>query len=221
MGEHLQTAKTRTRHRTLPSIVGRVFGHLTILDERSEKRTTGKTRFDVLARCTCGVEKWVEERSVRRGLVTSCGSCANKTHGGSRTPEYAVWRSMRARCENTKHPAFLNYGGRGVTVCAEWVSFQRFLADMGPQPFRGASIERVDNQKGYSKDNCVWANATQQNRNRRSNRMLTVAGITQPVSAWAQQVGIRHNTICYRLDHGWAPEAAVSVPPNFSNKRKK
>lgn len=218
MGKHLQTAKPRTRQRTLPSIVGQQFKFLTVLDERRTKNGLGKSRFDVLVRCVCGVDKWVEERGVRRGLVTSCGSCANKTHGASNTPEYAIWRSMLARCNRKSHQAYKNYGGRGVVVCAEWGTFEQFFADMGKQPFKGASIERKDNNRGYEKDNCVWANATEQNRNRRTNHVLTVNGVSKTVAEWAQLSGIRHNTISYRIAHGWTPEAAVSIKPNFTNK---
>lgn len=220
MEKDLRTAKPRARRRVLASIVGKNYGLLTILDERRIKNGLGKSAFDVFARCICGKEKWVEERSVRRGLVTSCGSCANKTHGRSKTPEYAVWRSMLARCETKTHQAYKNYGGRGITVCDQWHTFEQFFADMGEQPFKGASIERINNSLGYSKDNCMWANSTAQNRNRRSNRLLTVNGVTKPVCEWAAQTGLRHNTICYRLDNGWTPELAITTPPNYTNRKQ-
>lgn len=218
MEKRLRIAKPRYRARALPSIVGKKFKFLTVLDERRVKQGLGKSKFDVLVQCVCGVTKWVEERSVRRGLVTSCGSCANKTHGGSKTPEYFVWRSMLARCQNKKHPAYKNYGGRGVSVCKDWLSFANFVADVGKQPFKGASIDRIDNNLGYSKENCKWSNATEQNRNRRTNRFVTVAGVTKTIVEWAQEVGLRHNTLSYRLSHGWKPEDAIKVKPNFSNR---
>ena len=213
----LQTVKPRLRKRTLPAIVGEVFSHLTIVDERRVKNGLGKSTFEVYAECVCGIKKWVSDRSVRRGLVQSCGSCANKTHGASKTPEYAVWRGILARCLRNTHPAYHNYGGRGITVCAQWYTFQQFFADMGRRPFKGASLERVDNNLGYTKTNCCWANTTTQSRNRRSNRRVTVAGETKTIAEWAEQYGIRHNTIAYRLNHGWPAHAAVSTTPNFAN----
>ena len=218
MEKRSQTAEPRFRRRVLPSIVGQTFALLTVEAERRIKAGLGKSKFEVKVRCACGAMKWVEERSVRRGLTQSCGSCANKTHGRSKTPEYAVWRSMLARCANPKHPAFHNYGGRGITVCDAWWSFDKFFADMGEQPFKGASIERVNNDLGYSKANCVWATTTEQSRNRRTNRRLTIGGVTKTVAEWAEAYGVRHNTIAYRLAHGWPPMEAVSVKPNFSNR---
>ena len=217
----LLIAKQRNRKRTLPSIVGSDFGLLTVKAERHEKRTTGKTYFEVLVVCICGTERWAEERSVRRGSITSCGRCANKTHGASRTPEYAVWRAMIDRCILTTHKAYKNYGGRGVTVTPRWFDFAAFFEDMGKQPFKGASLDRIDNNQGYAPKNCRWATATTQNRNRRTNRLLTAFGKTQPISAWVEETGIRHNTICYRLNNGWPPEKALMLCPNFTNRHNK
>jgi hypothetical protein len=220
MAGHLQIAKPRVRRRALDGIVGKTFKRLTVVDERRVKHGLGKSRFEVLARCQCGVEKWFEERNLRRGSTTSCGSCANKTHGASKTPEYAVWRSMVDRCKLPTHQAYANYGGRGITVCERWSKYENFLADMGQQPFKGASIDRINNNAGYSKKNCQWVNSATQNRNRRSNRMLTIDGETQPVCVWSERSGIRHNTISYRLDHGWSAKAAVTVTPNPTNRNQ-
>lgn len=217
----LQTAKRRNRKRALPSIVGETFGFLSVQAERHEKLPTGKTRFEVFVVCVCGVRKWVEERNVRRGLTTSCGRCANKTHGASNTLEYAVWRSMVDRCTLPTHRAYPNYGGRGITVTPRWLDFAAFFEDMGPQPFKGASIDRIDNNQGYSPENCRWATSTTQGRNRRTNRLLTAFGKTQPISAWAEERGIRHNTLCYRLNNGWPPEKALMLRPNFTNRHNK
>lgn len=213
-------AKPRFRKRELNSIVGGSFGLLEVISERRIKQGLGKSLFQVEVRCVCGTVKWVEERSVRRGLVTSCGRCANKTHGASKTPEYAVWRSMLARCNNPKHFAYHNYGARGITVCKRWHTFENFIADMGKQPFKGASIDRVNNNKGYTPKNCRWVNALEQNRNRRTNRFIEIGGVSKCVSEWSSISGVRHNTITYRLDNGWAPKEAVFTKPNFVNRKE-
>lgn len=217
----MQTVKPRLRKRDLPSILGKTFGLLSILEERRIKEGLGKSKFQVLGLCVCGTQKWVEERSVRRGLVKSCGRCANKTHGKSKTPEYAVWRSMLGRCQLPTHKAYSNYGGRGITVCRRWSTFENFFADMGEQPFKGASIERISNNKGYFPSNCRWANAVQQCNNKRNNHRLTIRGEQKTVAEWSKISGVRHNTILYRLSKGWPSKEAVFTSPNFANKLKR
>lgn len=220
MEKHLQTAKPRNRKRVLLSIVGTKVAYLKVLKERRTKHGLGKAKFDIYVECVCGAKKWVEERSVRRGLTKSCGSCVHKTHGASKTPEYAVWRSMTDRCRLSTHQAYANYGGRGITVCKRWEKFENFIADMGNKPFKGASVDRINNNKGYSKTNCRWVNATEQCRNKRTNVFLTAKGMTKTVTEWSSISGVRHNTISYRLANGWSVVDAIFAKPNFANKKQ-
>lgn len=210
----------RHRKRTLPNIVGHTFGMLTVLQNYFHKPLIGRTRYTVLVRCVCGKEKIVDERSVRRGKVVSCGRCASKTHGMSKSKAYAVWRAMLARCNNPAHKAFCNYGGRGITVCDEWLKFENFLASMGEPPFKGASIERIDNSQGYFPDNCRWVNWTTQARNKRNNRWITIDGQTRTLAEWVSISGLKYNTVLYRIEHGWDIKDAVTVAPNFANNVK-
>lgn len=210
----------RDRKRVLPELVGKTFGMLTILQHYSCKPLTGKTKYTVLARCVCGTEKIIDERSVRRGRVVSCGRCASKTHGMSKSKAYAIWRSMRARCNNPSHKAFHNYGGRGITVCERWLLFENFLSDMGEPPFKGASIERIDNNRGYFPDNCRWVNWVTQARNKRNNRWITIEGQTRTLAEWVSISGLKYNTVLYRIEHGWDIKDAITVPPNFANNMK-
>lgn len=131
--------------------------------------------------------------------------------------EWGIWRAMRARCNPSVKTTFGdNYHGRGITVCSEWddsdAGFKTFLDDMGPRPSNTHSIERVDNNLGYSKDNCVWATKKRQARNRSSNRLITFGGETLTLAEWEARTGIHRCAISYRLDHGWSEEDTLTTP---------
>lgn len=141
----------------------------------------------------------------------------NYKHGKKHSRIYSIWCGIVARCCNEKAPAFPNYGGRGITLCDRWGDFGRFYADMGDPP-AGHSIERQDNDAGYSPDNCRWATRVEQARNKRNNRRVTVDGETAPVSVFAERYGLKIKTVCARLDKGWTAEDAVKIP--LVTKRK-
>ncbi len=134
------------------------------------------------------------------------------THGMYHTPENKVWSSMRERCLNPHHMHYARYGGRGVTVCARWAVFETFYADMGPRP-PGTTLERRNNDKGYSPDNCVWASRKDQQRNRVNVRNYTFRGKTQCIAAWAEETGIAHATLTSRFNSGWCAERALTLKP--------
>lgn len=131
-------------------------------------------------------------------------------HGKHDTRAYGVWSSMKARCLNQNEPAYPNYGGRGITVCHAWLKFSNFLADMG-EPALGMTLERKDNSKGYSKENCIWTDRTAQGRNKRNNVILTVDGETLPLSVFAERSGISYQTLHMRIRKGWSHEDAVKT----------
>jgi len=116
-------------------------------------------------------------------------------------PLYHVWRSMRDRCLNQKTKAWSYYGGRGITICSRWDSFETFIADMGPRP-EGYSLDRIDNNAGYSPENCRWADKKTQQRNRRNSVYVTVEGITYRAIELAETVGIKTDTIVERAKRG-------------------
>jgi hypothetical protein len=136
---------------------------------------------------------------------------SNYRHGGKHTRLYTIWCGMKNRCFNPNEPAYPNYGGRGITVCDRWLDFSKFREDMG-QPEPGMFIERVDNDKGYEPSNCIWADRKTQNRNKRDVRRLTINGQTKTLPEWAEVAGISLKTFKARLETGWPPHLAITVP---------
>lgn len=118
---------------------------------------------------------------------------------------------MKKRCLNPGHRNFKDYGGRGITVCERWMTFDNFLADMGERP-DGLSLDRINNNAGYSSENCRWATLVEQNCNRRNNTWITYAGKTLTVTEWARELGMKKNALIERLRNGWTVERALSTP---------
>jgi len=174
------------------------------------REPSGHTRKLYLAKCVCGDTRWRNAHHIDKGRSRACRSCANKIHGNSASAEYKCWYHMRHRCFNTTNPAYKDYGGRGISVDPAWDSFDVFLREMGPRP-NGATLERKDNNAGYSKDNCVWASRQAQSVNRRNTRWVTHNGKTQHLAAWSRELGIRQDTLTYRLNHGWSVEKALET----------
>lgn len=127
-------------------------------------------------------------------------------------PEYITWRNIRQRCLNEKNLRdYPLYGGAGIGVCREWSeSFDVFLEDMGKRPGKGYSIDRIDNLKGYSKENCRWATSIEQNNNRRSNRLIDVGGRTLSLAEAERTLGLPRGRIKGRLNKGISENEALS-----------
>lgn len=149
-------------------------------------------------------------------MMPSTATHGESVHGkfnhGKATKEYNCWQKLKQRCSNPNKPGSEHYLGRGITVCDRWKnSYELFLKDMGRCP-KGMSIERINNDLGYSPENCKWATWKEQNNNKRNNRRLTCGGITKTMAQWAEYFGINPAVIKYRLKHGWPVEKAITVP---------
>lgn len=123
-----------------------------------------------------------------------------------------VWCDMRARCESPKHKAYANYGGRGISVCERWQSFAAFLEDMGERP-EGASLDRADNDLGYSPDNCRWATRQEQNSNRRNCLFVSDGEERVTLKEYCRRRSLRYRAIVKRIqDRKWPLQDALTIP---------
>ncbi len=157
----------------LKDISGKTFGKLSVI-ERTQERVRGSVVW--LCKCSCGTVVNVPSDRLVKGDTRSCGclleewrssGLARTTHGGRKTPLYWVWCTMKARCYNKKNHKYPRYGGRGISVCGEWKEdFAKFRVDMEGTYKKGLQIDRIDNNKGYSKGNCRWVTSTINNNNR-------------------------------------------------------
>lgn len=170
--------------------------------------------------CVCGVEVIVRGDSLKAGDTKSCGCfrkeflVATKTsHGMSDTPEYRAWSALKNRCSNPNDKGFINYGGRGISICDRWInSFANFYADMGNRPSANHSIDRIDNDDHYYPENCKWSTRTQQIRNRRiyKNNKSGVNGVSQPYPGrWLAMIRVRGKP--RSLYHGPSFQLAVEA----------
>lgn len=156
--------------RPIMDLAGQIFGGITAL--RFTRVVERNSKW--LCKCHCGKEFEASGSLLRRNVVRSCGCnpppiVHGHTASGGMSPEYQSWRAMIQRCTNPKNNRFQYYGARGIAVCERWETFSNFLRDMGPKPTPKHSLERVENDKGYSPDNCKWATALEQRHNRRDS----------------------------------------------------
>ena len=137
----------------------------------------------------------------------------NKTHGMSGTPEYQAWHDMKRRCFNHNTKQYLDWGGRGITVCDRWLDFENFLADMGSRPTSKHSLDRIDNDGDYSAENCKWATKAEQQNNKRNNKpLIKIDDVTLTITQWAKKMGYGEMVIQGRLNLGWSDYDAVMTP---------
>lgn len=166
-------------------------------------------------KCSCGNIRNVDRVNLLSGRSRSCGcfELSLKTqHGMTGMPIHRTWGGMKNRCLNPNNPQFKNYGGRGIKVCERWLeSFENFYADMGDKPSPNHSLERKDNEMGYSPDNCIWATPKEQARNTRVNVLVTIEGETKTLAEWSEQNGIDYSTLWRRHKSGWHG-ASLLVP---------
>lgn len=212
----------RSKHTgKLQDLTGQRFGRLVVL-ERAGTAKGGQARWR--CRCDCGGETVALGNNLRRQNHTlSCG-CVNRErtaavgraqrrHGegspGKQSAEFATWMGMRERCRTPSAGNYAQYGGRGIRVCERWERYENFLADMGRKPSPAHSIDRIDPDRDYTPDNCRWATATQQQRNRRITKMVEWEGRRLPLIALCEELAVPYERTRGRLHKGWPLREAL------------
>jgi len=183
--------------------------------------------------CDCGVETVARGTSLRSGAIKSCG-CLRKerldksitTHGltGGRNHTlrlYRIWRNMKSRCFNPKTPKYKNHGGRGITICPEWMDYKPFHNWAIANGYQDdLTIERIDNDGDYCPENCKWATYKEQSLNSRQNHIISYKGKSKTLKEWADSMKIKYSTLRARLiQYGWPIDLALVTPISRQNRK--
>lgn len=192
--------------RRVNDLTGKRFGMLTVLG--IDDRGTRKTYW--MCQCDCGNVKSVRSDSLQNGAIKSCGCLkkkqdamnltSNHSHKMSGTRLFGEWQGMKGRCFNKNNARFARYGGRGITVCDEWrddfSAFARWAAENGYD--EKLTLDRIDNDKSYSPENCRWADARTQSRNRSTNVSVTIGNSTRTLTEWCEIFRLDPRTVFAR-----------------------
>ena len=206
------------------NLTGLRFGRLTVI-ERADDNVCKSGYRTAMWRCVCdcGNEVVVRGKSLSGGVTKSCGCLARdvvaskaKKHGGFGTRLYAIWNSMRQRCNNNNHHSFLNYGGRGITICDEWndyAVFREWAHKSGydeSSPRGMCTLDRIDVNDSYNPDNCRWVDMRVQSNNKRQTLTYTLNGVTHSLTEWSDITGIKYQTLWKRYKAGKNAEQALT-----------
>jgi len=206
---------------------GDKIGKLTFIKEDfHQKEVTGFQKYRmVVMECFCTRRFITRLSSIRNGKTISCG-CTRRdgllkiitTHNMSKSSEYASWEAMKSRCLNSNNIFYHNYGGRGITVCKEWLDFKKFYIDMGNKPDSTYSIDRVDVNGNYELSNCRWASKNIQDRNKRNSVYLIYKNKKYILTDLAKKFNLNQQTLKSRLNKGMELEQALTKPYKYTKK---
>ncbi len=197
-------------------MIGNRFGRLTVI---AEGGITTNRKYKWICQCDCGnITPPIDGYKLRNGETKSCGCYKkeltvkrNRRHGLCYTRIHSIWVNMKDRCYNPNNQHFYRYGGRGITVCDEWLnsltSFYDWATENGYSD--NLTIDRIDNNKGYSPENCRWATVEEQNNNREHHILLEINGETKNIAQWAKESGLKYRTIHARYNRGWTGESLI------------
>jgi len=214
---------------SVEDLTGKQFGELTVISfSHMDYRHCAKW----LCLCSCGCGTVVDASHLRSGHTTTCGH-ANITlvkHKDGYYPArdhprlYGVWSAMKARCNNAKSASYKDYGGRGIRVCDEWMSFTPFCEWALTHGYNenakigGCTLDRIDVDGDYSPTNCRFVDAQTQMNNKTNNRYATINGKTDTMANWIRRLGLKRGTVMQRLSRGYTPEEALRpVPKSYAD----
>ena len=208
-------------------MIGKRFGRLTVIAEGGRTKS-GNARW--VCKCDCGNVSVVSGSYLRSGHTKSCGCISrenvtvrNTTHGKRNTRLYRIWHGMKSRCYFCKNPNFCDYGARGITVCDEWKNSFRAFYDwaMANGYADNLTIDRKDNDKGYSPENCRWITNKEQQNNKRNNTPIEIDGVTMNLTQWARASGLKQTTISERYKKGIRGVDLLKSPDPLQSERAK
>lgn len=203
-------------------LIGCTFGSWTVLSRAQDKiYKDNRHHRRWICQCSCGTVKEVDECAMKNGTSTSCGctrkealrkgaSEKNRTHGMTNTRLYRIYRHMVNRCGNKNDIRYAHYGARGIKVCQEWDTFDKFAEWSFANGYEDSlSIDRIDVNGDYAPDNCRWATVSEQANNKTTTQLFTFAGKTQSIAQWADEYDIHYKKLWKRLHSGWSIERAL------------
>lgn len=197
----------------ITDLTGQKFGRLTVID-LAHTYEMGRAKWNCV--CECGGKSTPLGHALRHGRTKSCGCLAKEmsrirrlTHGMEKTRQYKIWVGMRNRCRNPKTSYYHIYGGKGITVCKEWESFEKFWEDMKEGYSDELSIDRVDSNGNYCKENCRWATPKEQGKNKNNNLIHN----GECASEASRRLGGFEGLVAGRIRNGWEIEDAFNTPP--------
>lgn len=196
-------------------LTGERFGSLVIIGLAERRDSHGHSYYK--CKCDCGKEKVISRSHLVTGASRSCGckiaeaSKSRATHGSSKSRLYTIWQGMKRRCNNKNEKSYQHYGGRGITVCNEWlhdfIAFKTWSEASGYSD--ELSIDRIDVNGNYSPENCRWIPFNEQARNRRNTKIITINGVAKTITEWCNESPVTTTTVYQRIRDGWSKEEAI------------
>ncbi len=197
-------------------LTNQVFSRLTVIKRHKDNGKSRKAKWE--CKCSCGKETIVVGTKLRNGTTKSCG-CLGKenlkksitSHNMNYTRPYYIWCAMKNRCNTPSNKRYKSYGGRGISFCSKWEKFEGFWEDMQDGYYDCLSLDRIDVNGNYEKNNCRWVTIKEQANNKRNNHCLELDGVIKTIAEWSKELGINRYTIRSRLVRGASTKDALKV----------